>query len=258
VPVVFFNAVNDPPAVAWERLSTQIDALRLRQVDRLHRFVEAAADLVTNADAAKIQQARSAIAEEVVRICESYAKLKPLIRPAHQTLIEELERGHPSSIAASVARRGDWYNFSVHHIIGLGVRVDANLRTQDVFTKIDGRLESLVQKFKTLREVVTILNALREDLEEWRQEFLTQAATIGRLAFKPYLDSASDFWSGLREYWGQGSGYRSRIVVSVREWFEQTEEVADARRRVENQLGGAWKELVLNRLLATTKVDQES
>jgi transcriptional regulator with XRE-family HTH domain len=255
IPVVFFNAVSDAPAAVWEeRLSKLIDALRSRQVERLHRFVEAVFELVTNSDAAKIQQARAAIAEEVARICDSYAKLKPLVRPAHQTLIEELDKGHPSSIAASVARRGDWYNFSVHHMVGMGVRVDANLRTRDIFTKIDGRIESLVQRFSGLREVVTILEALRDDVDEWRQEFLTQAATIGRSAFKPYLDSASDFWGGLRNYWGQGGGYRSRVAKDVREWFEQTEEIAEARRRVESQLRAAWRSLVLDRMLEATKV----
>ncbi|MBI3700087.1 MAG: helix-turn-helix transcriptional regulator [Afipia sp.] len=255
VPVVFFNAMTDMPSVVWDQLGGRIGVLRQRQLDRLSRFVDVSADLVTNADAAKIQQARVALAEEVVRMCEAYGRLQPLVRPAHQTLLDEIGKGHASSIAASVNRRGEWSNFSVMHIIGLGVRVDANFRTHEVFTKIDGRLEGLSQKFSSLPEAVTILESLREDLEEWRQEFLLQAVTIGRVAFKPYLDSASDLWKGLAAYWGQGSGYRSKVLADISRWFEETEEVGEARRRVETRLREAWRGLVINRLKAATEVE---
>lgn len=257
IPVVFFNAISDVPSAVWDSLAKRMDVLRQRQLDRLQRFVSVSEDLVTNADAVRIQQARVNVAEEIASICEAYAKLKPLIRPAHQTLIDELERGHASSIAAAVNRRGDWYNFSIHHILGIGVRVDANLRTGDVLTKIDGRLESLVQKFQALPEVLTLLETLREDLVEWRQELLTEAVTIGRVAFKPHLDSASALWEGLATYWGQGPGYRSRVVGDVKHWFEQTQELADARRKVETRLREAWRSLILGRLKAATGVEPE-
>ncbi|MBN9594905.1 MAG: helix-turn-helix transcriptional regulator [Afipia sp.] len=257
IPVLFFNSMADNPASVWDDLSKRLDTLRQRQVDRLQRFVDVSADLVTNADAARIEQARVAIAEEVGNMQQAYYKLKPTVRPAHQTLIQELEKGHASSIAAAVNRRGDWTNFSVHHMIGVGVRMDANRRTSEVFTKIDGRLEGLSQNFSALPEIVTILDALREDIEEWRQEFLAQAAVIGRVVFKPYIDSASDLWRDLRSYWGQGSGYRSRVVADINRWFEEEDELADARRRVETRLKEAWRSLVLDRLLAAAEVKEE-
>jgi hypothetical protein len=257
IPVLFFNSMGDNPAAVWDELGKKLDTLRQRQVDRLHRFVDVSVDLVTNADAARIQQARVAIAEEVAHMREAYNKLRPTVRPAHLTLIQELEKGHASSIAAAVNRRGDWANFSIHHIIGVGVRMDANRRTSDAFTKIDGRLEGLSQKFSTLPEVVTILDALREDQDEWRQEFLAQAANIGRVVFKPYLDSASDLWRGLAAYWGQGPGYRAKVVADINQWFEETEELSDARKKVETRLREAWHNLVLDRLEAATTVAQE-
>lgn len=256
VPVLFFNSMGDNPATVWESLGHRLEILRQRQVERLQRFVDVSADLVTNADVAKIEQARVAIAQEIELIYKAYPKPAPLIRPAHQTLIKELERGHASSIAAAVNRKGDWPNFPIHHMIGLGVRTDANLRTGEVLARIDGRLESLIQRFRALPEIVTILEALREDLDEWRQEFLTQSATIGRLAFKPYLDAAPDLWRALTAYWGQGAGYRAKVVSEINSWFE-TEELGEARRRVEVRLRDAWRTLILDRLSASAKLSAE-
>lgn len=257
VPVLFFNAMNDSAGNVWEKICGRVDILRQRQLDRLTRFVDVSRNLVNNADAAKIQQARVAISDEIGRMTTSYAAPKPLVRPAHQNLVEELDSGHPSSIAAAVSRRGDWSNFPVHHLVGVGVRVDANLRTGAIFTKIDGRLEGLVQKFSALPEIVALLEALREDVGEWQQEFLTQAVTIGRIAFKPHLDAASDLWDGLAIYWGMGPGYRHRVVADVTNWFEHTAELAEARRRVEARLRRAWRELVVDRLNESASLSKE-
>lgn len=257
VPVIFFNAMTDATASVWERLCGRLEILRRRQLDRLQRFVDVSEDLVTNADAAKIEQARAAIAEEIARVTQAYSTLRPGVRPAHQQLIEELGQGHASSIAAAVNRRGAWVNFPVHHMIGVGVRIDAHLRTDDVFTKIDGGLEGLAQRFAALPEIVAIVEALREDLGEWRQEFLAQAVTVGRVAFKPYLDSATNLWAGLAVYWGQGSGYRSKVATDVKDWFEGTAELADARKRVEERLFEAWSDLVLERLTAAGSLSEE-
>jgi len=133
-------------------------------------------------------------------------------------------------------------------MIGVGVRVDANLRTGGIFTKIDGRLEGLSQKFAALSEIVTMIDTVREDIGEWRQEFLTKSVTIGRIAFKPYLDSASGLWEQLSDHWGKGSGYRMKVITDVKNWFEQNAQLADARLRAESRLHEAWREIVLERL----------
>ncbi|PBB20327.1 helix-turn-helix transcriptional regulator [Mesorhizobium sp. WSM4313] len=248
VPIGFFNALTDSASEAWARLDNQIGLIRQRQVDRLKRSVELAEALVSNPDVAKIEQARASIDEEIGRIIAAYSKLVPLIRPAQQNLIQELERGHPSSIAASVVRRGAWDNFSVDHIIGVGVRVDANLRTKDVFLKIHGRLEALEQKFSSLPEVVAIVTNIRDDLNEWRQEFLTRALSIGRVAYKAVLDTEPDLWERLATHWGQGPGYRNRVIADVKKWFEETTKLAAVRTTVERRLSEAWQDAVLSRL----------
>lgn len=254
IPVEFFNAVSDSGANAWESISSRIDALRHRQLERLQRFVSLADDLITNADAARIQQARTTIFAESQAILKDYAAIAASVRPAHQRLIEEIETAHPSSIAASVARRGGWENLDVHHIVGVGVRIDANRRTANLITKIRGRLDSLRSRFESIPEVVGLIDTLLEDISEWQQEFLTRSLSIGRNTFKPYLDKSEDLWPNLRARYGGGGGYRHDIAGMVREWFEQNEELEEARKRVDIRLTDAWKELVLDRILNETEL----
>jgi len=257
LPVLFFNAIEDSAPKVWDQLNQHVGIIRQYQVERLARFVALSEDLVTNADAVRIQQARVAIAAEARAMAKSYGPLPSSARPAHQTLIDEIKTGHSSSIAASIARRGSWDNFEIFHMIGTGVRTDANRRSNDHLLKISGRLEGLEEKFAALPEVKGLLQTLREDIADWRQEFLSRALSVGRNTFKPYLDGSVEFWSDLRTRYGQGSGYRDDIAEMVSTWFESTPALDEARKRVDARLGDAWNELVIARLIEATELGEE-
>ncbi len=258
LPVLFFNAIEDSAPRVWDQLNHHVSIIRQYQVERLARFVALSEDLVTNADAVRIQQARVAIAAEAQAMAKAYGRLPSSARPAHQTLIDEIKSGHPSSIAASISRRGAWDNFEIFHMIGTGVRTDANRRSNDYLLKISGRLEGLEEKFAALPEVKGLIETLREDIADWRQEFLSRALNVGRNTFKPYLDGSVEFWSDLRARYGRGSGYRDDIADIVVNWFETTPALDEARKRVDARLGDAWHELVIVRLMDATEIGEES
>lgn len=257
VPTTFFNAMDGSSRQAWKEIEDRVGEMRAHQVDRLLRFVALSHDLVTNADAARIQQARVAIETEIAAAARAYRLLPSSVRPSHQTLIEQIKSGHPSSIAAAITRRGTWLQFDINHFIGAGVRADANRRSGDYVLKITGRLESLQDKFKPIPEITGLLETLVEDLRDWRQEFLQRAQIIGRNTFKPYLDASGEFWSNLEARYGGGRGYRGDIAEMVQTWFEETPRLAEARDKVDTRLADAWSELVLTRLIEATRVARE-
>lgn len=257
IPILFFNAMEESAPQVWAALCQQVEAMRSRQHERLHRFVALSHELVSNTDAARIQQARRTLAEEARLMAADYRRLPNAIRPAHQRLLDELRTSHPSSIAAAVARRGAWDNFEMHFMVGAGVRADANLRTAELFSRIQGRLDALTGRFANTREAQALVETLAEELTEWQQEFLARALTIGRNTFKPYLDKAEGFWSDLWTRYGQGSGYRDDIATMVREWFEETPELVEARDKIDTRLIDAWDELVLQKLVETTRLGEE-
>jgi transcriptional regulator with XRE-family HTH domain len=255
VPIIFFNAMNEAPAKTWEQLTSHLDIMRRRQIERLQRFVDVSAELIANPNVSKIEEGRRAVEAEVSRIIDAYAyqNIGPVVRPAHQNLVSEIRSGHASSVNATIGRRGGWPDFPVYHMMGVGVRLDANIRTSNIMEKIEGRLESLAQTFENLPEVVAVVGAMREDVADWRQEFLAKAVEIGRVAFKPHLESATELWDRLSELWGRGDWgagdrYRDAIADAFLTWFEATPELVQVRQKVEERLNEAWTELVLRKL----------
>jgi hypothetical protein len=210
-----------------------------------------------NADAARSQEARTQISVAINRLVASYGELPTASRAAHQNLIEQVREGHSSSIAASMNRRGAWTNFSVHHMLGVGVRADANARTSDLIVRIDAQLVDLAQQFDQLADVRQMLVALRDELNDRRQEFLTQALTVGGEAFKSFLDDAHDLWRRCVARWGQGSGYRNDVADMIQRWFEETVELQDARKSIDKSMQQAWHEVVLKSLIVASRVDTD-
>lgn len=256
IPILFFNEVEDNAAEVWDELCLNVEVVRRRQLERLERFTHLAGELLTNTDAHRIHQARVTLAKEAVAIARDYRKLPSLVRPAHYRLVREIKASHPSSIAAAAVREGAWYNLDMHHILGAGVRADANLRTSDLIKKMEGRLDGLKSKFAFTPEATALVETLAEDLEDWRQEFLTRALSVGRNTYKPFFEDDDGLWEELVNFYGQGPGYRDKIADRVQHWFERPE-LNVVRSTIEKRLERAWKELVLDQLVEQTSLEEE-
>jgi len=257
VPTLFYDAMRDDPRDLWTSLSQQVAVIRSGYEIRARRLTAAAVALMENADAARSQEARGQVAAAVDRLVSSYGVLPSASRAFHQNLLEQVRNGHSSSIAASMNRRGAWTNFSIHHMLGVGVRADANARTAEMGVRIDAQLVDLIKQFEQLADVQQMLGALRDELNDRRQIFLAQAATIGSEAFKSYLEDAGELWRDCAARWGQGPGYREEVANRLGRWFEETPELVDARASVDKGLQHAWMDVVLGPLVAASRVDAD-
>lgn len=257
IPVNFYNVGADDPAHVWGWLTSMIDRVRSNKVLRIQRFVGAAHDLVNNSDIAKSRQARIEIARAIENVADRFNELPDVVRPAHANLVAEAKKAHQSSIAASVNRRGKWDNFNVPHILGVGVRADANLRTRDRFIRIDEQIESLKSTFGHLLDIHQLLESLQDDVKEWKQELLTKAALTGRVSYAPYLEGATELWRACEERYGNGSGYRIDISDIFQTHFEEDKNALRARDRVNAALEKGWREIVIKPLQQAANFDSE-
>jgi transcriptional regulator with XRE-family HTH domain len=253
IPVLFFNSSTDGGETIWATLCKQIGEIRQQQVNRVQRLTATATDLITNCDVAKTRQARQVVAQTMREAVDRLKSLPTAVRPAHMNLIDQIASGHHSSIAAAVNRKGAWANFPMDHMMGVGVRNDANLRTKDLFVRLDEQITGLMDKYATLNDVHQTLAAVKDELNDWRQEFLKKALSVGKTIFKPHLDDALDLWGRCIARRGGGAGYRDNIAQMIQEWFETTPDLNKVRRKVEAALNTEWNEVVLERLIAATE-----
>lgn len=258
VPVNFFHVESDSPEDIWAWLIERIGAIREAKVARIHRHVEAANNLVTNADVAKTREARTAIADTMRKAAERFRDLPPVIRPASSNLVTEVKNTHQSSVAASVSRQGDWSQFNAAHILGQGVRRDVNLRTNDTFIRIDEAIEGLKDDYGHLADVAQFLENLRDDIQEWRKELLSRGALAGRMLYAPHLTSqAGALWQACYDRYGEGSGYRIDVSQQFQTHFDTNQDALATALKVENQVKTLWIQIVIDALLDASSFDEE-
>jgi len=244
-PVYFFDARNDASDRIWMRLRGQIAQMRAAYVLRGQIAADSVQDLIENVDSVRTLEIRREIEQEVSRLLEDVKLLTGNVRPAYLNLIEQMSVGHHSSIAASIYRRGGWDNFQFSHILGNGVRIDANLRSRSLVQRIEHRLMDFESKYKDMEPVVRNAKALRSRLSEGRQEFLAAALSIGRDAYGLLLAKESAVWIDSAERYGKGSGYKGDVATIWKDWFENSAEAHQTSQAVTDRLQDAWEAWVL-------------
>jgi transcriptional regulator with XRE-family HTH domain len=257
IPINFFQVGLDEPEDVWHWLTSRIEAIRAAKVERIRRHVSAAEGLVKNADVAKTRQARRTIADAIAKAADRFRVLPNVVRPAHLNLVAEAKKTHQNSVAASVNRRGKWENFPVAHILGQGVRIDVNFRTRDTFVRIDEAIEGLKDDFAHLGDVAQFLENLKDDVGEWRKEFLLRVALAGRTLYSPYLNQAAEMWEKCEKRYGAGSGYRVDVSSIFQDQFESDEGALATSQKVEHQIAAIWNQIILEPLENAASFDDE-
>ncbi|WP_082930515.1 helix-turn-helix domain-containing protein [Rhizobium bangladeshense] len=258
VPVNFFHVGEDSAQDVWEWLIGRIGSIRASKVDRISRHVEAAENLILNADVAKTRVARATIAETMRKAADRFSELPPVMRPAAMNLVAEVKSTHQSSVAASVTRRGEWDQFNASYILGQGVRRDVNLRTKDIFVRIDETIQGLKDNFGHLADVAQFLENLSEDVDDWRKELLSRVALSGRMLYSPHLlNRAGDLWKACLKRYGEGSGYRVDVSQQFQAHFDANEDALATAVKVENQVKALWAQLIIDALVESSAFSDE-
>nr|WP_313519633.1 hypothetical protein [Brevundimonas diminuta] len=257
VPAYFFDARNDDPDKIWAALRGQISQMRAAYSDRATRAAAGVAHLRDNPHDVLAEQARRDVETELETVLNLAGRLGDSVRPAYQNLIDQMAVGHHSSIAASIARRGDWSAFDFAEILGQGVRIDANARTQREALRVELKIEELEKRWPNVVTVAQMLESMRTKLTDSRQVFLTTARNIGREAYGELLAGQNDIWTRTADRYGRGSGYKTDVAAEWRKWFMDTPDAADTAAEVTQRLTEAWRWSVMETLHRSARANPE-
>lgn len=254
-PIYFFDARNDDPDRIWKTLRDQISGMRAYYADRARTAAAGVVNLRENVQDVRATEARRDVQRALGRVINMVAELPHGGRPAYQNLIDQMAIGHHSSIAASIVRKGDWDQFEFDHILGQGVRIDANQRTTPMALRIEHKLDELENQYRDLPTIVQSLEAIRGRLAERRQQFLVTARGIGRDAYGTLLASKSDVWDNSQRRYGLGAGYKRDVASIWRDWFETSEDAHATASAVHERLQDAWIFWVIDPLRQSLESD---
>jgi hypothetical protein len=117
------------------------------------------------------------------------------------------------------------------------------------FDQIVSTLGELASQFDDVGPVRSAIDALGEDIEGARQDFLRQVQDFANRNLTSYFEEEADpeLWERIVGEWGRGGGYRGRISVRFDEWFED-DELSNRIESIKEQMDELWLKTVVHRL----------
>jgi hypothetical protein len=152
--------------------------------------------------------------------------------------------GYPRTVWATTRRAGSWGNLDVYHHLGEGAERVTKMRTGKRF---DALREHIKNKLGDREFAPThrFLKELASEVDDWEEEFLDAARTIGAETFRPGLEDATPLWDDCADIYGQGRSFRSEVADKIAEWFDGN---VDLHETFDRRLQAAWMKHVLSPL----------
>jgi hypothetical protein len=146
----------------------------------------------------------------------------------HDTLLDEIEIAHASTVHAAVRREGEWRSLSYSHQLSHGARKLAVAALHDSVTGFADLCKTLCD---SMPEAAELLSQARGLMATAYEELLRKVQLTSLTLYRDQLRQDSRFWLDNVGEWGQGPGYRDRVLRRNRDWFQES-----TRRELEIQI----------------------
>lgn len=228
--VGFYNAYEDEPARLRGFLVERLGKIRQSFRDRLQQITDNAESLLRNHEQEEVQEVlRSAAAMFKSWIGQN---ISVQIKGVHvqDSLIEQMGTVHPATVHAAVRREGEWLNLSYLHHLGYGARRIAALSLGEAINGFSGVCRTLMGN-PDYKEAGDLIQQAERVLRTSYEELLRKLQLMGQTSFREALKLDRTYWDNCESEWGQGLGYRERIVGRSETWFK-----AEDRLELEEEL----------------------
>lgn len=239
-PVFFFNAFEDEPngfrVFLRERVAHTRNEFR-RQVDDVLARTRL---LLDNAEQEQVQEVQREAGRHLATWINQHPAPASIGGHVHDTLLDEIAEVHASTVHAAVRREGEWRSLSYSHQLGHGAR---KLAVAALHNSVTGFSE-LCQTFRaSMPEADELLSQAQSLMTASYEELLRKVQLTSLTLYQDQLRQDPQFWLDNAAEWGQGPGYRNRVLHRNRGWFQEPER-HDLEIQLNAVLGREWTALL--------------
>ena len=246
IPLLFLNVEVDDTANLRSELFKQLSRMRNAISVGLSELCAAATEIIENQEKHAVTVAIEEVASRLSSFLHGNRNLGARERHAYQEAVSTVNAvRYASTLWASTRRNGEYSGLNIVHQVGVGAAKDALLRSRDWFAKVDGLVNSLLAD-ADLNPAKHSIEQIRAVVSASRKGFLAEAQRCGMEIYREPLTRAA-VWSACVLEWGQGSGFKNRIVMHLRSWFD--EERPDLKESLDNRLVALWERSVIGPLM---------
>ncbi|MGI2095900.1 hypothetical protein [Shewanella glacialipiscicola] len=143
---------------------------------------------------------------------------------------------HHRTLAASIDRRGSWYNLNVYEAINQRARSSAVKFCISEIVELKNSLALLRGKYPEFANQIDALES------QCTTEFDSFSAYVGDIAKEHWIEQVMTFlyiWNSMASEWGQGSGYKARVIEHWMDWIKLDKSVS-IHNSLLRRIASAW------------------
>jgi transcriptional regulator with XRE-family HTH domain len=227
ISVEFINVGSDDVATIRSKIIAQAYLLREGVVDKIQRTCHAASDIIDNHEAEALNAAVEEVTKQLTNFIRGTPSLSTRDRHAHQELIDTIKQvRYASTLWAATRRNGIYSGLNALHVIGIGSSKDAKKRADLWYSKLDSFLAGL-EADKDLEIANEVISSIRIKVLQSKIEFTELARQIAVETYGEPL-TQSHIWYECANEWGQGSGFKIRVIEHLQKWFDDQTNLQEA------------------------------
>jgi hypothetical protein len=228
--VGFYNSHQDSPARLQGFLVELLKIQREKMRANLRTIISGAQSVLANEEREQVQ----AVIKQAERMFTSWmskaVKPNPITVHVQDSLMAQMASVYASTIRATVRREGEWSNLSYSHHLGYGARRVAAVTLEKHVTGFAELCETMLGNPDYTEAAEMIAQAARV-LSTSYDELLRKVQLMGQTSFRNEIKQDIAFWVECEAEWGQGPGYKHRVIDRNRKWFGE-----EPQRKLEAEL----------------------
>jgi transcriptional regulator with XRE-family HTH domain len=226
----FYNANEDLATRAQDFLVGRLVIIRDTFRTRIQEATDGARTLLMNHGEERIRAVLRDASKSLYTWANLNATVPPVYAHVQESLLEEIRIAYAATVRASINREGEWTNLSYSYQIGYGARRIAVLALSKAVEEFIGHCK-IMAATSEYAEAADLIAQAQRVLTTAYDELLNKAQLMGQAVFKEALKNDSGFWQRCVAEWGQGTGYKNRVLRHNENWFADA-----ARNQLEDQL----------------------
>lgn len=220
--IITFDSRIDPGTEIWDALESRRSAYTTSKLNDLDTLLSASLELLS-AEGIKAE----AFEHDIHALVSNWRACADARSPDWTHFGEYIKSvfsvTHHRTLAASIDRKGFWYNLNVYEAINQRARSSAVKFCSSEITELKNSLELLRGKYPEFSNQIDALE------NQCVAEFDSFTACVGEIAKEHWIEQVMTFlsiWNSMASEWGRGSGYKGRVIEHWMDWIKSDKSVS--------------------------------
>lgn len=219
--LIAHDTIRDPREELVARLGDRIQAIRSVVRDTLEREVRDASNFLEHITDQRMELARADVDRQLALTLHANRPMGAPLRDPLQGLYDAIRWArYASQVQASNRRNGSYWALDAYTAVRSGAATAATAWVSELVTAVRTRFKAL-EADPELQEISSHIRLRRDQFEEGLVELVDEYADAVQQEVSTLLYPDYAVWGRCKGEWGQGPGFKDRVIRDLQDWSRQ-------------------------------------